>query len=282
MTNLVILVPMRADIWLGIVTVFMAVLGGIVSAYALTTTRLKVTYVALFVIAGAASVWLVIRISNENSASHAALTNALSNLGYSTKEIARMTELNTSLQQKLLGQDARISKLAEESFRTITGADSFPYVAFQPAAYPGPVGLFVWDHGKYMLTGVTLTIRRLDDFSLVGNPIDLGVLHPGWGKPLSTAIVPSPDPKTGEDIYTIEMYTQSDVFTEVVHFRKSKDGKFWAYQFWVQQSKFGERTEKPTPRPKLPRPIPKGGSVSFTVYDRSKWSDEPQDNKPKN
>jgi len=132
-----------------------------------------------------------------------------------------------------------------------------------------------------MLTGVTLTIRRSNDFSFVGNPIDIGILHPGWGKPLSTAIVPNPDPSTGVDIYLIQMYTQSDLFTEIVHFRKSKDGKYWAYKFWVQQAKFGEHIEKHMPRQKLPA-IPKNGSVSFTVYDRSKWSDEPQDDKPKN
>jgi hypothetical protein len=209
------------------------------------------------------------------------LSLSLSNLTAATQETNRVTTLNTQLQEQLLGQDAKISKLAEESFKTITGADSFPYVVPQPAAYPGPIPLFVWDHGEYALTGVTLTIRRSNDFSFVGNPVDVGILHPGWGKPLSTAVLPSPDPNTGVDIYLIEMYTQSDFFTEIIHFRKSKDGKYWAYKFWVQQAKFGKRTEKPTPRPKLPA-IPKNGSVSFTVYDRSKWSDEPQDDKPKN
>jgi hypothetical protein len=69
--------------WLGIITVFAAVLGGIVSAHA----------------------------------SSAGLTAAVSNLSESTNEIARMAALNNSLQEKLLGQDASISKLAEESFK---------------------------------------------------------------------------------------------------------------------------------------------------------------------
>ena len=77
------------------------------------------------------------------------------------------------------------------------------------------------------------------------------------------------------------MYAQSDLFTEVMHFRKSKNEKFWAYKFWVQQSKFGEHAEKATPRAKLSS-IPKNGSISFTIYDRSKWSEEPQDDKPTN
>src|SRR5712692_5164946 len=263
---------MRADIWLGVVTVFMAVLGGIVSAHAPNKPWHKVAYVILFVMVGAASVWLIIRISNENVAANAGLSSALSDLSVSTKEIARMAALNTSLQEKLLGQDARISKLADESFKNITGADSFPYIAPQPAPYPGPIPLFVWDHGKYMLTGVTITIRRDNDFNFYQSPVDVGTLHLGWGKPLPVAIMPKPDEKTGEDIYLADMYTQNGFFTEVMHFRKSKDGKYWASKFWVVDHKFSERQEKQTPALKLPA-MPKNGSISFTVYDRSKWSD---------
>jgi hypothetical protein len=278
---------MPADIVLGIVTVIMALLGAAVSLHppeslhAPGRWRVKVCYATAFTILGTIAIICVIKQSKETALANQNLTTALGDLGRSTGDIARITGLNTQLQKKLLGQDARISKLAEESFKTITGAGSFPYVVPQPAAYPGPVPLFVWDHGKYMLTGVTLTIRRSNDFSFVGNPLDVEILHPGWGKALSAVLIPKPDPNTGVDIYLIEVYTQSDFFTEVVHFRKSKDGKYWASRFWVQQAKFGERTERPTPLPKS-IPIPKNGSVSFTVYDRSKWSDEAQDDSPKN
>jgi hypothetical protein len=223
---------------------------------------------------GIIAIVCVIKQSKEAAIANQNLSNAIGNLETSTREISRVTGLNTSLQQKLLGQSERINTLAEESFKTITGANSFPYIAPQPAEYQQPVTLFVWDHGKYMLTGVTLTIRRLNDFSFYQPPVDVGILHPGWGKPLAMALVPQPDPKTGEDIFSIEMYTQSESFTEVVHFRKSKDGKHWAFQFWVAQHKCGKTVEKPTPTQKLP-PLGPNQSVTFTVYDRSKWSDEP-------
>src|SRR5229473_4353267 len=232
---------MPVDIVLGIATVIMALLGAAVSLHppeslhALGKWGAKVCYATAFAVLGTIAIICVIKQSKENATANQNLTNALTNLGHSTDEISRVTALNTSLQERLLGQSARISNLAEESFRTITGAQSFPYIAPQPAEYPGPIPLFVWDHGKYMLTGMTITIRRGDDFSFFQPPLDIGTLHPGWGKPLAAMISPRPDPKTGEDIYLVDMYTQSDYFTEVIHFRRSKDGKYWAFKFWVQK-----------------------------------------------
>jgi hypothetical protein len=271
---------MSPDVILGVVTVIMALLGAAVSLHPPESLHApgrwgaKIAYATAFAVLGAVAIVSVIRQSKETAILNQNLSNSLGNLGRSTQEISRVTGLNTALQEKLLGQGARISTLAEESFKTITGANSFPYVAPQPTTYPNPVALFVWDRGKYMLTGVTLTIRRADDFSYYQPPLDLGILHPGWGKPLSEAILPKPDPKTGEDIYLIDMYTQSDTFTEVVHFRKSRDGKSWAFKFWVSQHKFGRHTEKTKQMPKPPSP-PVNGSVTFTVYDRSHWTDEP-------
>lgn len=263
---------MRADIWLGIVTVFMAVLGGIVSAHAPTNKWHKIAYMVVFVMAGAASVRLVIRISNESEASNVGLTNAVGNLNQSTHEITRMTKLNTELQEKLLAQDAGISKLAEESFKNIVGADSFAYVSPQPADYGRPIPLFVWDHGKYNLTGVTLTFREGNDFSWLGTPIEVGTLHPGWGKPLGIMLTPKPDEKSGIASYSVEIYTQSDFMTEMLYFRKSKDGKFWVSSFNVQKHKFGRRIEKPFKIPKVP-PLPPNGSATFPIYVRE-WPDE--------
>ncbi len=235
---------------------------------------------AAFAVVGMSGMYATMKTAQQSAVANSKLSTSIAQLRDSTAEISRVTALNTSLQEKLLGQSSSIAKLAEESFRTITGADSFPYIAPQPATYPGPVPLFVWDHGKYMLNGVTLTIRRSDDFNFFQTPLDIGILHPGWGKPLSTAILPKPDPKTGIDIFLVDMYTQSDFFTEVMHFRRSKDGKYWAYRFWVQEHKFGEHTETPLRRGKIPT-VPKNGSISFSVYDRSQWSDEPQNVKAK-
>src|SRR5713101_3007221 len=99
---------MRADILLGIVTVIMAVLGGIVSVYALSKLSLKIIYVAVFVSAGVVSIVLVIKISNENAAASLGQKNALNQLTSSTGEIARVTALNTALQEKLLASSGTI------------------------------------------------------------------------------------------------------------------------------------------------------------------------------
>src|SRR5881275_1923951 len=111
----------------------------------------------------------------------------------------------------------------------------------------------MWDHGKHILTGVSINIRDSDDFSYLGNPLEIGTLHPGWGKALPSGILPRLDPKTGVGVYLIEMQTQSDTYTEILHFRKSKDGKYWAHKFWVNKLKVAERED---PRGSIP-PVPK-------------------------
>src|SRR5215471_1819467 len=219
---------MSPDIILGVVTVLMALLGAAVSLHPPESLHapgkwwVKVSYAAAFVILGAIAVVCVIKQSKETAVANQNLTNALTNLGNSAQEISRVTSLNTALQERLLDQSTHISKLAAESFRNIIGVDSFPYIAPQPAAYPGPVPLVIWDHGKYMLNGVTIKIRKDTDFNLFQPAIDVGVLHAGWGKQLSTVI--QPNPESNDDIWLVEMYTQSGYFTEIIHFRKSRDG----------------------------------------------------------
>src|SRR5260370_20568530 len=126
---------MRADIWLGVVTVVMAVRGGIVSSHAPTELRHKIAYVSAFVFAGAVSIWFVIRISNENAAASRELGTALKNLGDSTASIANMTALNTQLQGRLLQQSDTIADLSKQNIATVTGGDSFCYIDSEPALY---------------------------------------------------------------------------------------------------------------------------------------------------
>jgi hypothetical protein len=122
----------RADIWLGIITIVMAVLGGIVSAHAPTKLWHKIVYVSAFVLAGAASIWLVIKISNENAATGRDLTHALTDLGTSTTNIASMTALNTELQQRLLKQSDVITDLSEQSIAATTRGKTFCLVKAMP------------------------------------------------------------------------------------------------------------------------------------------------------
>jgi hypothetical protein len=148
---------MRADIWLGVVTIFMAVLGGIVSAHAPTTLWHKIAYVSAFVVAGAISIWLVVRISNENAAASIELGTALKNLGISAASIANMTALNTQLQGQLLQQSDTIADLSKQTIATVTGGDSICYIDFEPALYDVG-GMTVIRVGKYPLRGVSAQI----------------------------------------------------------------------------------------------------------------------------
>jgi hypothetical protein len=135
----------------------MAVLGGIVSAHAPTKLFHKIAYVSAFVVAGAASIWLVIRISNENAAASRELGTALKNLGDSTASIANMTALNVQLQGRLLQESDTIADLSKQNIATVTGGDSFCYIDFEPAL--NGVGVMrVIRVGKYPLRGVSAQI----------------------------------------------------------------------------------------------------------------------------
>jgi hypothetical protein len=116
---------MRADIWLGVITVLMAVLGGIVSAQAPTRVWHKISYMVAFVLTGAFSIVLTVKISNENAAATKALADALGHVKDSTGEIARMTTLNTQLQEKLLTSNTKIAELSKENLEQTTGAKGY-------------------------------------------------------------------------------------------------------------------------------------------------------------
>jgi len=262
------------DVILGIDFVVFAMLGVVVSLRGPVPLWEKLVYASACVFLAVVGVKLTIQQSNETAKASQNLSDTLVKVTTSTQEIERLEGLNTQLQQKLILQSSTISKLAQDSFANIMGTDSFPYIVPQPSPYPQPIPLFIWDHGKHLLSGVTVTIRRSTDFNY-HTPIDVGVLHPGWGKPLSAALLPQPDPKTGEDIFLIDMYTQSDYFSEVLHFRRSHDGKYWASRFWVTAFKFGSRPDTGVVHVKVPKPI-KGGSVSYLIFDASQWTDEPK------
>jgi hypothetical protein len=190
--------------------------------------------------------------------------------------------LNTQLQQKLLGSSdqllkssATISSLSEqavanseESLKNITGADSVPYIVPQTHAGADPIPLVIWNRGKYLLTGVTVIIRNSRDYTngqFFNRPeLDVGVVHPGFGRWLRSGISPVPD-NDGVDIYIIEISTQSELFTETLRFRKNKNNPtLWAYSFWVAQQKI----------------LGKGKGMAMPVYNRSQWSDDLGEGKP--
>jgi hypothetical protein len=119
---------MRADLVLGIATVLMALVGGIVTLHAPAKWPAKIIYAVIFAVLGVVSVIYVRKQSNENVIANQNLSNALSNLGQSTANIANMTALNTQLQDKLLKQSDTITDLSRQSIAAVTGGDTYCYV----------------------------------------------------------------------------------------------------------------------------------------------------------
>lgn len=158
---------MHADIVLGVVTVVMATLGVVVSLtrpdslHAPGKWRVKIFYATAFAVCAVIAIICVIMQSKETTAARQNLTNALANLTASTREITRVTGLNTQLQEKLLDQDSHISEMAKENLENITGGKAFAYLVpeFVPNATGSSINLY--NDGNEVLTGITVKVGRV-------------------------------------------------------------------------------------------------------------------------
>jgi hypothetical protein len=156
---------MRADIVLGIATVFMAVLGTIVALHGPQKRWWKLSYGIVFMVTGAIAVVFVIKQSNENAAATVGLTTALSDLKTSTGEISRMTDLNTKLQERLLDSSKAIAGLAQNNLSATTGGSTFAEFGVAPnmgSGNPPTYPIFVDVVGKYPMRSVSAEIQKLE------------------------------------------------------------------------------------------------------------------------
>jgi hypothetical protein len=209
----------RADILLGTVTVFMAVLGGIVSAHTPTKRWLKIAYLAAFVLAGVLSIVLVIKISNENAAASQGLKNALNQLTYSTGENTRMTTLNTALQEKLLALTGTITKLSEENLLQATGSKGYCYVS-PTAENASGLPLFVIG-SKYPVYDVRVNIieQRTEDspetaIQRLKNPLLAFSLGNVSGQYVQITGYNLPVQRGRNNRFQINIYSRAALFTE--------------------------------------------------------------------
>ena len=180
--------------------------------------------------------------------------------------------------QATMRQEKGILSLTKENVENMIGVGTFPYIVPQTfAGVTEAIPLYMWAHGNHLLNGVTYTIRKFEESGLVKYPpVDVGVLHPGWGRELKTTITPKPG-KDGTDGYMIDIYTQSGSFQESLGFRRSTRGNVpWAYRYMVSESMLQDaaaryiKTQKlkinfqnVDPNISVPRLVTKG------------WSDEP-------
>ncbi|MDQ2710675.1 MAG: hypothetical protein M3Y24_00320 [Acidobacteriota bacterium] len=174
-----------------------------------------------------------------------------------------------------------VARLAQESLANITGKNSFPYIVPQTHSGTETIPLFMWDHGRHLLSGVTFTIKKWGSDGILTFPeMDVGVLHPGWGRPLKAQITPHPDTSSGIDSYDVEMYTQSEFFTEVLQFRKGRNQLRWAYQYWVQRHLIGDEAKRTALQLKLSNAPNANFSLTITVLSTKGWSDDLGDGRP--
>lgn len=130
---------MKPDVILGLITVAMAVLGGVVSAHAPTKRLHKVAYAVAFFFLGAASVVFVMRVSRDTAKSEADLNGRIGELTSATAEVARLQGSNNALEAKVLDLARVNASLAQKSISTLTGGNSFGYMDF------------TYDYGAYVV-----------------------------------------------------------------------------------------------------------------------------------
>jgi hypothetical protein len=132
----------------------LVILGAVVSLLHGWAKSRKALVLSLFIVFGGFGILVAARQASDAAMAKAKLTNALGNLSESTKEIRRMADLNTSLQQKVLQQSATISNLAHAVVRTATGEDSFCFITL---AQDGRT-LLLYNPGDYPLTHVEVDL----------------------------------------------------------------------------------------------------------------------------
>jgi hypothetical protein len=149
---------MRSDIILGLVTLALAILGGVVSAHAPAKVYQKWLYVAMFVVLGVVGMSFVIKQSNETTEASVRLARSISDLSDSSKESTRLTAENSQLQERLLGLADKILQTTNENLSQVTGGTTYPKVISIKEKEGWRLAVIA--QGKYDLTNVSITVLQ--------------------------------------------------------------------------------------------------------------------------
>lgn len=250
---------MREDVWLLVVTAASALLGSVMSLHPPTKRTHKVAYAIGFVVLGVLGVVLGVQQSNETAAASKRANDAQSQLRntiaqlqassakleHQTKEVARVQQLNTQLQEQLLAESRDIADLSKAALENITGKDAYAYLAPQiHASTADRIPLAAVNGGEHILTGVTARVMRTDtarqmqeDSSDADMEIAIGTLYPGEVRLLPGRFVrPVPDTETGVATYWIHISAQNGLISEGLSFRRARTGQRpWAYWMKVER-----------------------------------------------
>lgn len=224
---------MKPEVVLGVITVVMAVVGGIVSVHAPSQLAYKVAYIVTFIVLGCCALVFVIRQSRESAKSETELNNKIEQLSHSSARIAGLQEQNNELQTKILDLARSNASLAKESISTVTGGDSFCYMNFSyQFGMPTPVLIH---SGKYPLYDVQVRITDLNKFRRkveLHQPLDLssdinltiGELQVGRVWINRGLAVPFSDERAQD--FNIFFSARNGIWTEILRLRKV--GNSWS------------------------------------------------------
>jgi hypothetical protein len=176
-----------ADYRLGVLTVLMSVLGGIVSSEPPATPLARAVALGSFVLLGVIMCLFVYLQHRERRAGDEVMHKKIDQLQNAAAEAARLQTLTNELQERVLARTQENAELTKSNTGVVSGGDSVCWMNFiHQWAYPCPVSLV---EGKFPLYGVRVKIFdisaeqvgiRRDDIS-----IDLGDLSAGraWMNP---------------------------------------------------------------------------------------------------
>ena len=137
-----------AALVLGILTIIITVL-------ATENSRYRFAFIVMGCVCVLCTVWIGFRNYQTQTEAARSQETVEKNL----KEIGRVQELNTKLQEQLIESNATIAGLAKENIDEITGADTFCYVEVRELALSGGLlQVYISGKGKYLLSDLQIRI----------------------------------------------------------------------------------------------------------------------------
>ncbi len=132
--------------------------------------------------------------------------------------LSKMDDLGLSSQQNL--------QLSRRNLLNVTGGDSFAYISPQVNGAPPPFELIAWNRGKYVLTGVGVTMMRTTDGEWQTWTIDVGTIPAGGFRRLAQTLEPRPG-TDGVDSYWLFISAQNRTVQQRIGFRqRPQDGRW--------------------------------------------------------
>jgi hypothetical protein len=141
--------------------------------------------------------------------------------------------LNTERKQfsTLVIQDRSIFRLSARNLLNVTGGDSFPYVRPQWADATGAISLLLVNHGKYALTGVTVSILSLREPARHGPIYQVGNV-PGHGFVRIPLTITPLIPDKGTDTFDVYLTAQTGMINQTIAYSYNAEHKI-KMETWV-------------------------------------------------